>query len=469
MFISRIELLPEDETTHEHEMAKEEEAVQITADRNGVGLFKGSFRRSGDLQRDHFPGHRGPMHDPHDGVDRCPECHWELEGGHCNQCGWSVSDSDAFSDDSSDEDGSSVADHDVNFGADHGIHARHRGLFLDLDDPGASPTQSFIAGFREELYGRMGSPDSRGTRSVVTISSDVDDIDPVDHEVDPHSDAESDLPAAMGGRRHHHNYPLQFNPQLFQHPARGSIEYESDVQSTNYDDSEMGDTNLERTSETGDSDSDENESEDESEMDSFVEHDTPTHIPRIPVRQSNFVDYPTISISSEDDDESDETNTNREPSQAPTTTSTRSTTTAESATTNSNSEESSEDESRRTPVPHGRPSLKRRIILDDSDEDEDQENPKSGDSDGDESDVTTIPAQSTATRRSHLQNQRARRRDNTARRTLVSPPRRQDALPSRGGFSNGNGRQYPCPLQTASSRRGTRQTHVAGLVETTIR
>ncbi|RJE16704.1 hypothetical protein PHISCL_10959, partial [Aspergillus sclerotialis] len=43
MLIGRADLLPEDETIQEHQVAKEEEAAQLAADRNGPGLFKGIF------------------------------------------------------------------------------------------------------------------------------------------------------------------------------------------------------------------------------------------------------------------------------------------------------------------------------------------------------------------------------------------------------------------------------------------
>lgn len=392
------------------------------------------------------------MYDPHDGVDRCPECNWELEGGRCSHCEWSMyTDDDPFSDDSSDEDGSLPQDADeLIFGVERQVPYGRVHLDLGHIHAMTSPTPSFIARFGRDHYGSIGSP------SVVTISSDVDDVDPIDQELAGNdSDAESDLPAAMGGRRHRHNYMLSFNRR--ERPARHRG-YESDIQGTNYNDSEMGDTTTERTSEMGDSDDDDDdESEDESEMESFVEHDTPTHLPRRPVRQGNSIDCPSISISSDEDDESDDRNTNREPSQAPTTTSAVSMTTAESVTTNSSSEESSEDESRRTPVPRSRPSLKRRVILDDSDE----EKSESDDSDGDESDVTTIPAQSTATRLSHLQNQRARRGNNSIGRTLGNPSPRPN-VPHNRGFDNGSGRHHPYPLQTATSRRGMRQAHVTG-------
>jgi hypothetical protein len=97
MFISRVELLPEDETTAEHDEAKRIEAQLIETDRttrtDGVpGLFKGVFGQA-PLQ------YRGPIHDAEDGVMRCPMCAWEMEDGECGQCGYAepgFSDGDSF-------------------------------------------------------------------------------------------------------------------------------------------------------------------------------------------------------------------------------------------------------------------------------------------------------------------------------------------------------------------------------------
>jgi hypothetical protein len=98
MFISRIELLPEDETTTEHDDAKRAEALQIDTDKGpgGEGLFKGAFHNKA-LQN----GLRA-IRDDEDGVDRCPVCAWELEEGECTRCGYNESDDEDYSDDSDD-------------------------------------------------------------------------------------------------------------------------------------------------------------------------------------------------------------------------------------------------------------------------------------------------------------------------------------------------------------------------------
>lgn len=86
MFIGRAELLPEDETVHEHQQAREDEAVLLAADRAGPGLFKGVFKLPHPAHV-FFPWARGIL-DHEDNVMRCPECHWELEDGQCLQCGF---------------------------------------------------------------------------------------------------------------------------------------------------------------------------------------------------------------------------------------------------------------------------------------------------------------------------------------------------------------------------------------------
>lgn len=102
MFISRVELLPEDETTAQHDEAKRIEAQLIESDRatraNGEpGLFKGVFSRT-------RLGFGGVIRDEEDGVDRCPICAWEMEDGECGHCGYLDHD-EAWSDEEEHEDG----------------------------------------------------------------------------------------------------------------------------------------------------------------------------------------------------------------------------------------------------------------------------------------------------------------------------------------------------------------------------
>ncbi|KAK3712591.1 E3 ubiquitin ligase [Vermiconidia calcicola] len=105
VFVSRSELLPDKETSEEHHTWAREEAELVAKDRANTdpregGLFKGLFK--GGVRR-------GGIHDPGDGVTRCPSCHWELEEGYCNNCdevvdhGFSEYDDDDDSDVTDDE------------------------------------------------------------------------------------------------------------------------------------------------------------------------------------------------------------------------------------------------------------------------------------------------------------------------------------------------------------------------------
>jgi hypothetical protein len=104
MFISRVELLPEDETTAEHDQAKLIEAQLIETDRTArtdgePSLFKGAFCTP--RLRLH-----GPIRDEEDCVLRCPNCAWEMEDGECGQCGYA--DHDAGFSDGEDQEGDTI-------------------------------------------------------------------------------------------------------------------------------------------------------------------------------------------------------------------------------------------------------------------------------------------------------------------------------------------------------------------------
>lgn len=85
VFLSRIDLFPPNETGETLQNARREEADIVQEDRDNKdarkgGLFRGAFK----LPR---PPHlMQPFRDPGDGVDRCPECMWELQDGWCEQC-----------------------------------------------------------------------------------------------------------------------------------------------------------------------------------------------------------------------------------------------------------------------------------------------------------------------------------------------------------------------------------------------
>lgn len=85
MFMGRAELMPAGESTEDHLRAKQEEAAVVERDKLNSdsrigGLFRGCFRGRS-------VGHHGIIQDVEDGVERCPNCAWELEEGYCDSCG----------------------------------------------------------------------------------------------------------------------------------------------------------------------------------------------------------------------------------------------------------------------------------------------------------------------------------------------------------------------------------------------
>ena len=131
IFVGRTELLPDGETSEEHVMLAREEADIVAKDRANTdprvgGLFKGTFT----------PGNLPllPIHDPGDNIDRCPNCHWEIEDGYCIQCELPVG--DGFSDfgsslSSDDEVDHDLREHDDDDGLGDGAH--HHTFEIDYD------------------------------------------------------------------------------------------------------------------------------------------------------------------------------------------------------------------------------------------------------------------------------------------------------------------------------------------------
>lgn len=102
-FINQPGLLPDGETAEQHEHWRREEAEVVELDRTNPdpimgGLFKGCFGDGGQ------PHGRPAMRDVEDGVDRCPNCAWELEGDTvCTHCGYEIDASHSEEDYSSDD------------------------------------------------------------------------------------------------------------------------------------------------------------------------------------------------------------------------------------------------------------------------------------------------------------------------------------------------------------------------------
>ena len=114
IFANRPELMPVGETTQDYKRWQEEESALVEKDRATAGLkgglFRGCFRRTRRRQW-------AAIRDDGDGVNRCPECLWELEDGICPQCSIPASsDSDGhenWDDDPYDMDGASIAIEDI--------------------------------------------------------------------------------------------------------------------------------------------------------------------------------------------------------------------------------------------------------------------------------------------------------------------------------------------------------------------
>ncbi|OAX84458.1 hypothetical protein ACJ72_01182 [Emergomyces africanus] len=127
MFISRAELLDNNETTKEHLSNKQAETEKIDSDkrntdpRNG-GLFQGCFK---------FPTpFNQPIDDIMDGVTRCPQCTWELVDGSCLHCGFELEGYDSY--DLSDED-ESITMTDIADDIEDGFSALDGDYFADLE------------------------------------------------------------------------------------------------------------------------------------------------------------------------------------------------------------------------------------------------------------------------------------------------------------------------------------------------
>lgn len=83
VFINRAELLPLGETLEQHVQWQKEESEIVQHDKTNAdsrtgGLFRGCFKYRPETPR--------AFRDEGDGVDRCPFCMYELEGGACIRC-----------------------------------------------------------------------------------------------------------------------------------------------------------------------------------------------------------------------------------------------------------------------------------------------------------------------------------------------------------------------------------------------
>ena len=187
-FLSRAELLPDDETVQEHDKAREQEAKVVAADRSGRGLFKGLFR----LTTFGFaPHNRRAILDEEDGVDRCPVCTWELEEEGCLHCGFTMSDDEtgysidigSVDLDTSDDEDPDLSDVDA-FGDQTDIH-----LHLHPQPPRHRPLSLFD---RHHAEGAGYPAGSVSPRYYSTDDNEEDEDD--DGEMDSFIERDEDLP-----------------------------------------------------------------------------------------------------------------------------------------------------------------------------------------------------------------------------------------------------------------------------------
>lgn len=271
MFITRLELLPEDETTKEHDEAQREEARQIETDKRpeGEGLFKGAFTRTVDA------GPRllvAPIRDHEDGVDRCPVCAWELEEGACIHCGYNDDEDDDFSDD--DAETRSVAtpsiitlDSDLDEDIDEDDH--------DLEVP------DYADGF-----GHLGPQQfTRRIPLAVALGARHETIDFTDDEDD------DDESLTSAGRPRQYYPPMTLQEMRALHFPNGVPQFNRSDSESEGDDTEIPDEQSAiSTTDHGDDEDEENDDEsmspsdeetyDEHDDDSQDESDTIHHLPR---------------------------------------------------------------------------------------------------------------------------------------------------------------------------------------------
>lgn len=199
MFISRIELLPEDESINEHQLAKEEEAAQVKRDETGSGLFGAVFKEPQRLVRRRpirtmQPGEPFPsIRDEADGVNRCPQCLWELEDGECLHCGYLIHDDFSGSEDDSEDEPADDSD------LDHDIDAVDIELSEDMPFNGDDNSPSRVGEplrlwpfMRPEAEGPLRRLEARQAREAGEDYTENDSPDPDGRSHQEHDTIQSD-------------------------------------------------------------------------------------------------------------------------------------------------------------------------------------------------------------------------------------------------------------------------------------
>jgi len=87
--VTRAELLPSGEDTEAHRKSHKEEADAIEQGKaRSVSTSRGLF----GFSRHATPRRIAVIRDDEDGVERCPQCTWEIQDGWCESCGYAVMD-----------------------------------------------------------------------------------------------------------------------------------------------------------------------------------------------------------------------------------------------------------------------------------------------------------------------------------------------------------------------------------------
>lgn len=312
MFISRAELLENNETTREHLSNKRAETEKIESDKRNTdpfngGLFQGCFKCP-------LP-YNQPINDIMDGVTRCPRCAWELEEGGCLHCGFAI---EGYGSDDISDDDESITMTDAADDIEDGFSA------IDADDTAWNELYPELQ-FHMHHHHHVHRHDSDGSsilhRSLGLDHSDDEDSD--DSEMsgfiddDPIEEgAETDHSTLVGGNTIISDSDGDMEAQLGTVPVIPIAPRPNVRQTISFDDDDDDDDDDDGDGD-GDGDGDEDEDEDEDDDDEPIRAPTrafqqrrqisSTSIDRASRLQSRATTASTrTSISDSDDDDEDE-------------------------------------------------------------------------------------------------------------------------------------------------------------------
>ncbi|KAK6507060.1 E3 ubiquitin ligase [Arthrobotrys musiformis] len=276
------------QSPHEEGLAlqqqKEEALRMVEADKSDPkGLFGGMFARRTDLQ---------PIYDPADGVARCPDCNWEIEGRTCASCGR---------------------------------------RFHTADMPGADSDASDVSEFSEEEDSELDDDDDSlaGSDASVRMDDDLDDEEEYHEESDngwDEPDYDQDHRLALALQDSYHQEFMRYlgaTPNWVEEhfgadralaareAARNAVE-----RSISRNLSSPGRSLQPSSPYSRDSEDDSEEhtlDEDESEMDDFIVHDTPDRRPRRQQPGPRTLRRPRGSVADLSDDEDEDEDEDDEP------------------------------------------------------------------------------------------------------------------------------------------------------------